>query len=472
MRKGETPRLIDRRQVLKTMGLAGAGGIAGAAAVNALAPTLLPEETVFEPNHSYWSLVLPPKNPPLMSHLEADVVVIGGGFTGLSAAYYLTESLPTKKVALLEATRCGNGASGRNGAMVLNLKHTEGEPEINRRMYQLTVDNVETLRKLSEAAGMDCELDQHGALTVMNSANQASQAQTDLRVAHAHGLPLEYWDKIQTAAAIGTPVYAGAVFDPGAGQVHPGKLLCLWKSLAEKGGVHIFEDTPVTAIREGALHSITTRDGFTVRAPLLVLATNAYTSKLGLLRAAVAPIFNYIGITPKLEPEQLRELNWKIPIPFNDNRQEVYYAGFTRDGRVHFGGGPVDYGFNNALRTPTNAAQRHAKLHREFGRVFPLLANVPFESQRSGIVDVSLDQNPAVGRMGRWNNILYGIGYSGEGVNLTSVFGRIIADLAAGKAEHWQWFPFLNRRPPYIPNEPFRWLAVEADLAYSRLTGA
>ena len=73
-------------------------------------------------------------------HLQADVVVIGGGFTGLSAAYYLTQSLPAKKVVLLEASRCANGASGRNGAMVLNLKHTDvGDPEVDRRMYQLTV---------------------------------------------------------------------------------------------------------------------------------------------------------------------------------------------------------------------------------------------------------------------------------------------------------------------------------------------
>jgi len=471
MRKGETFRRFSRRQVLKTIGLAGAGGVASAAAVNALAPKLWPEELVFETNHSYWSHALPPKTAALRSHLDADVVVIGGGFTGLSAAYYLTQSLPTKNVVLLEASGCGNGASGRNGAMVLNLKHTDGDAEIDRRMYQLTADNMVTLRKLSEAAGVDCELDQRGALTVMNSAKEARQAQADLQVAHDHGLPLEYWDENQTAAAIGTRIYAGALFDPGAGQVHPGKLLCLWKFLAERGGVRIFEDTPVTDIREGAVHTVTTRAGLTVRAPLLVLATNAYTSKLGLLRAAVAPLFNYVGITPSLEPERLASVGWGMRIPFNDSRQEVYYAGLTRDGRVHFGGGPVDYAFNNGLRAPADGAQRHANLHREFGRVFPMLADVPFEIQWSGIVDVSLDQNPAVGQTGRWNNIFYGIGYSGEGVNLASVFGRIIADLAAGNSAHWKWFPFLNRRLPYIPNEPFRWLAVEADLAYSRLTG-
>ena len=235
------------------------------------------------------------------------------------------------------------------------------------------------------------------------------------------------------------------------------------------------KDSPVTAIAEGALHIVTTQNGFTVRAPLLVLATNAYSSKLGLLRAAVAPIINYVGITPKLEPDQLQVVNWKTRIPFNDNRQEVYYAGLTQDGRVHFGGGAVDYGFNNALRTPANAAERHAKLHQEFGRVFPSLASVPFELKWSGIVDVSLDQNPAVGQMGKWNNILSGIGYSGEGVNLTSCFWpHPCADLAAGKAENWHLVSLssIASRHTFRMLRPFRWLwlAVEADLAYGRLT--
>jgi glycine/D-amino acid oxidase-like deaminating enzyme len=110
-------------------------------------------------------------------------------------------------------------------------------------------------------------------------------------------------------------------------------------------------------------------------------------------------------------------------------------------------------------------------LHREFARIFPSLADVTFERTWSGFVDVSLDQSPTVGQMGRHNNIFYGIGYSGEGVNLTSVFGRVIADLAAGRQEQWAWLPYLNRRPPYIPNEPLRWLAIKGDLAYTRLTG-
>jgi glycine/D-amino acid oxidase-like deaminating enzyme len=202
-----------------------------------------------------------------------------------------------------------------------------------------------------------------------------------------------------------------------------------------------------------------------------VLATNAYTSKLGYLSSAIAPIFNYVCITPPIDAADWNSVGWTTRIPFNDSRREVYYAGATRDRRVHFGGGPVDYCFNDGLRIPRDAGRRYAELQREFATLFPALAHIAFETTWSGLVDVSLDQNPAIGQIGRHQNIFYAIGYSGEGVNLTSVFGRVIADLAAGRREQWTWLPFLDRLPPYIPNEPFRWLAIEADLEYSRVTG-
>lgn len=460
-----------RRKLLKAIGITGAGGVAGLALVNGVSPRLWAEEAVFDANRSHWALALPPAGPALQSDIDVDVVIVGGGFTGLSTAYYMGKTLPGKRIAVVEAMACGNGASGRNGAMVLNLKNSAVSAQVCQRLYQLTVENLHTMRSLCAASGMDCELEQAGALTVASTAEEMRAARSDCNELRGLGLPLEFWDKDKVAAAIGVDAYAGGIFDPNAGQVHPGKLVRFWKTAALSAGVGIYEHTVVKSIEEGAVHELVTGGGHKIRAPMLVIATNAYTSKLGYLRGAVAPISNYVGITPALDQAQLMALGWKSLIPFNDSRREVYYAGLTRDGRIHFGGGPVDYAFNDGMGEPPRAAQRYAGLHREFARVFPRLADVPFERTWSGFVDVSLDQSPTMGQMGMHGNIFYAIGYSGEGVNLTSVFGRIIADLAAGNHAQWNWFPYLNRRPPYLPNEPLRWLAIQSDLAYSRLTG-
>ena len=466
-----------RRQFLKRITLAGAGALGTCGLVNAVAPLALPEERVFERNTSHWARALPPAQAPLTADLDADVVVIGGGFTGLSCAYYLRECLPGKRIVLLEASVCGNGASGRNGAMVLTM--TEGsymrlsdDPEIDRRLYELTASNIDILETLAAEHGIDCELERNGALQTVESSEQAAEATAFCARARDFGLPFEYWSRDRTVANIGTSAYAGALFDPGGAQVHPGKLVGLWKAAAMRAGVEIYEGTAVIDIQDNAIHEVTTAALNRVRTPVLVLATNAYTSRLGYLRRAVAPLFDYVAVTPELSDEQIEAAGWRLRIPYNDSRTEVYYAGLTRDRRIHFGGGPVDYSFNNGMRTRAEAATRYAELHKEFARHFPALARVGFESGWTGSVDMSLDGSPSVGTLGRHRNIFYGIGFSGHGVNLSSVFGRIIADLVANRAEQWGWLPFLNRLPPYIPNEPFRWLGIRADLAYTRWTEA
>jgi gamma-glutamylputrescine oxidase len=465
---------LSRRKLLKSTVIGGAGTIVGAAGVNSLAPIVLPEEMVFAPNHSHWAKALPPANPPLHADLEADVVVIGGGFTGLSTALHLRKDPANKKVVLLEASACGNGASGRNGAMLLTLTEDRymqwsGDPALDKKVYDLTVDNIRVLGELSTATGIDCELEQKGALQVCNTPEIAAAARVTIDNFRSAGFPFEFWDAEQTAAAIGTSVYKGAFYDPNSGQVHPGKLVRMMKAATESAGVEIYESTPVTHIEEGAVHTLTTANGRTVRAKALVLATNAFTSKLGYLRRVVTPISNYVGITAPLNRQQLDEVGWRSRIPFNDCRTEVYYFGLTQDNRIHIGGGPVDYSFNNGLRDRADSARHSQLLHEEMVRIYPKLTGVPFETTWGGWVDMSLDGSPAVGQMGKHKNVFYGIGFSGHGMNLTSVFGRILADLVAGRGERWSWLPYLNHLPPYAPNEPFRWLGVQMALGYYRV---
>jgi gamma-glutamylputrescine oxidase len=463
----------NRRSFLKRTAIAGAGTIAAAAGVNAISPLVLPDEMVFEANRSYWSRALPPANPALEEDIDADVAVIGGGFTGLSAAYYIRKNSPAKRVVVLEARVCGNGASGRNGAMMLTMTDDRfmewsGEPELDKRIYELTVGNIAHLKAISASSGIDCEIETNGALQVCNTSEIAAEGKSYIEKARGAGLPFEFWEKDQTAAALGTTVYAGALFDPNSGQLHPGKLVGMWKAAAQSAGAEIYEETPVVHVEEGRVHSLKILNGRTVRAKSLVLATNAYSSKLGYLRRAVTPVFDYVGITPPLDASLISEIGWKRRVPFNDSRTEVYYLGITRDNRIHIGGGPVDYSFNDGLRDRSDSARRYTTIQRELARIFPKLAGVNFETTWSGSVDMSLDGSPAVGVMGRFKNIFYAIGFSGHGVNLTSVFGRIIADLDAGRGEEWSRLPFVNRLPPYIPNEPFRWLGIQLALDYYR----
>jgi gamma-glutamylputrescine oxidase len=442
-----------------------------------MSPFLLPEKAAVDENHSYWSRVLPSPNPPLTQNLEADIVVIGGGFTGLSAAYYLRNQLRLRSVVLLEARRCGNGASARNGGMLLTMTEdrymqTGSDFVMDKKIYDLTVGNIRVLRGIAATANVACDLATDGALQVCNSPEQLAAGREYVAKARQSGIPVEAWDAGKTAQALGTGVYAGALFDPNSGQVHPGKLVAALKSAAESAGVQIYENSQVLHIDEGATHGIKTTNGFTVEAKTLVLATNAYSSKLGYLRSAACPVFDYVGITPPLSDAQFSALGWSSRAPFNDSRVETYYLGLTPDRRVHIGGGPVDYCFNNGTAEPPAARQGYQRIHAELLRIFPCLAGVNFEATWSGVVDMSLDQSPAVGVMGKHQNIYYAIGFSGHGVNLSSLFGRIIADLATGSAEQWSWLPFVNRLPPYIPNEPFRWLGIESALRYYRLTEA
>ncbi len=449
----------------------------GAVGLNQISPKIWREPMMFDPNRSYWARSKPPANPALAESINADVAVIGGGFTGLSAAYYIRTISPHKRVVVLEAQGCGSGASGRNGAMVLNMTddrymQLSADPTIDKRIYDLTAQNIQALLKLSAATGIDCELETNGALQVLNYSDEVKAAREYVKAARSAGIPVEFWSKQQVADAIGTGLYEGAFFDPNGGHVHPMKLVHMWKAAAESAGAEIYEDTVVANIEEGHEHVLQTSRGFIVKAKSLVLATNAFTPRLGYFRNSIVPVHEYVAITPPLNEQQLAGIGWQRHAPFNDSRTEVIYLGLTRDNRIHIGGGRPSYFFNNGVGDPSDAAPHYKQLQRELARLYPKLEGIEFEAAWSGIVDWSLDEAPSVGRTGKNNNVFYGLGYSGHGVNLTSVFGRIIADLEAGREEQWKLYPFLNANLDYIPNEPFRWLAAKAGLAWYRLTGA
>jgi gamma-glutamylputrescine oxidase len=473
------PDLSTRRRFLKNAALVSGTAVVGSVALNQISPSIWHEPLEFAPNQSYWARSQPPQNPPLEEDIIVDVAVIGGGFTGLSAAYYIRSISPHKRIVVLEAKGCGNGASGRNGAMVLTMTEDRymnfsssptADKTIDKKIYDLTAENIRTLSKLSTATGIDCELEKNGALQVLVTSDDVKAAKAYVQQAQSLGMPVEFWDKQQLVSAIGTEAYEGAFFDPSGGQVHPMKLVHVFKAAAENAGAEIYENTSVVRIEEGPEHVLHTSNGHTIKAKSLVLATNAFTSKLGFFRNSIVPVHEYVAVTQPLSEQQLAGIGWRKRIPFNDTRTEVFYLGLTQDNRIHIGGGTPSYSFNNGNGDAGHAASHFAQLQRELARIYPGLSGMKFEAGWDGIVDWSLDESPSVGCIGQNKNIFYGLGYSGHGVNLTSVFGRIISDLEAGHEESWQQYPFLNASLDYVPNEPFRWLAAQAGLAWYRLS--
>jgi glycine/D-amino acid oxidase-like deaminating enzyme len=465
----------SRRRFLKTSAWAGGAAILGSAGLDRLSPWIWRDPLPLEPNGSYWARSQPAQNPKLTEDLNVDVAVLGGGFTGLSSAYFLRSVSPHKSVAVLEARGCGNGASGRNGAMVLTMTADRfmsfsSDPSMDKRIYDLTAENIRFLSKLSAATGIDCELDTQGALQVFDSHVDLKAAKDYVDKARSLGMPVEIWDAPRIAGAVGTDAYLGGFFDPNGGQVHPMKLVHAFKAAAQGAGAKIYENTVVVSIEEGREHVLRTGEGRTVRAKSLVLATNAFTPGLGFLRNSILPLKEYVAVTRPLSEQELREIGWRLRIPFNDSRMEVYYLGLTQDRRIHIGGGAPRYSFNNRTSSNGESSPHLLQLGRELARIYPKLSGVEFAQSWDGVIDWSLDAAPSVGCTGRYRNVFYGIGYSGHGVNLTSVFGRIIAELEAGRDEPWRPYPFVNNRLYYVPNEPFRWLAAEAGISYYALS--
>jgi glycine/D-amino acid oxidase-like deaminating enzyme len=239
-----------------------------------------------------------------------------------------------------------------------------------------------------------------------------------------------------------------------------------------KQGVAIYESTPVDAIREGTPHELVIGrgGGHVVRAKAIVLATSGYTPHLGYFRSGLLPVLSHVIATDPVSPELLHELGLDAIAGFFDDLPRLAYCSVDDQRRVIFGGGSTAayaYRFGNATTydaTLGDAATR--ALTQTLHGYLPRLADTPIRHRWSGPLDLTLPRHCAIGMLPP--NIYYGVGYSGHGITLANLAGRVIADLYAGEPDRWRELAFYNLRPSGIPPEPLRWLGYHA---YTKLTG-
>jgi len=425
---------------------------------------------VFDDNTSVWLEGAPPDTPApaLAKDLEVDIAIIGGGFTGVSAAYHLRKQNPTLGIALVEAKQLANGASGRNGGLVLNgLTVLDPGPELIAREYAITNAAIDGIEEIIREHRLAVRFDRTGCLNVATTAKSADAAQRECEHLRALGLPLRWIPSDQLPIKLQHT--HGAVLDPREGMLAGVDLLRAMRPVLVAQGVQIYEHTPVTRIREGATVELTTPNAV-IRARAIVLATSGYTPRLGYFKRGLLPVISHVIATAPLPESLVEKLGLASHAGFFDDSPRLAYCSLLPDRRLVFGGGSTAayaYRFGNATTFDARPDDTGGRaLHRMLLHYLPELADVPITHRWSGPLDLTLVRHCAIGVLGK--NMFYGVGYSGHGITLANLAGRVIADLHAGNHEPWKDLAFYQRRPSGIPPEPFRWLGYQL---ITKLTG-
>jgi gamma-glutamylputrescine oxidase len=383
-----------------------------------------------------------PEYPPLDGSVEADVAIVGGGFTGLQAAYNLAKK--GVRTVLIEAHRFGDGASGRNGGQLNTGQRAEAEvleEELGFERAKALFDLAENAKRhlMDFAASQDLDIEyMPGQLNVSHKARFEKEFRDHVEIAATrYGYPhMTFMDRAETEERVGSKRFHFGIRDTGTGHIHPMKLLVGIARAAKAAGASIHEKTPALKIeRVGGKAVITTARG-TIRADRALIACNAYIGNLEPQTAAhVMPIRSFIGATPVLD-------NYPKVIPGGeavaDTRFVVRYFRKTRDGRLLFGG--------REAYTADNPSDMTVHIRRQIAEIYPELRDIEITHAWGGSVGITLPRRPYV------REVMPGItsigGYSGHGVMLSNYCGKLYAEAATGGSTEFDHLKAL-KIPPF-----------------------
>lgn len=401
---------------------------------------------------------------PLEGEYSADVAIVGGGFVGLWTALTLKERDPNINVVILEQDICGGGASGRNGGFVMSWW-----PKIGSLLSFCTKEQALFLAHAAERAigelGEFCEqhqIDAHYARkgwlwTATTPAHIDSWNGTLDMCARLGVEPFTRVSREEVAKATGSDAHLAGVYERSNATVQPGALVRGMRDVAEKAGIRIFEQTPVTSIEPGKSVRLTSNKGH-VNATSVVLASNAWAASIPELSKLIVPVNSSIVVTEPI-PEKLKKMGWTGQESITDSQLMVDYYRTTRDGRIAFGKGTGALAYNSQINSTFSEHAESIELtEADFRRTYPELASTRLTNAWSGPIDRTYDSLPVFGTLSGSTNIHYGIGWSGNGVGPSRLGGRILASLALGSRDEWSTCPLVGRNCKTFPQEPFRYL--------------
>jgi glycine/D-amino acid oxidase-like deaminating enzyme len=419
----------------------------------------------------YW-LARAPRgmDSPLEGTQNADVAIVGAGFTGLWAAHHLKNLDPNLDVVVIDQGRAAYGASGRNAGMLGEaIDHTHGLAVAHfgvreaERLARLGKQNVAELRGFLEDRGIDCDLEQTGMLHVALKESQVEQLVADLHAARALGVSGQVvLNREEIRAEIHSERYMGALFNPSGILVDPVKLVEGLRREALARGVRIHEGTKVTALeRDGAAARVVATGE--VRARKVLLAMSAYTHHLlpeVLFR--FMPLYDYIITSNPLTNEEREIIGWRNRQGVADTRNFFKYYRLTKDDRVLWGTSEAQYYRGNRVDESCDHSERlYEHLRQSFGRHFPELANLAFPYAWGGPICATTRFTPFFGSA-LGGRVLYALGFTGHGLGTTHLAGKILAHMALAKPTELLELKLVTEKPFPYPPEPLRGWAVSA----------
>jgi glycine/D-amino acid oxidase-like deaminating enzyme len=399
---------------------------------------------------------------PLAGNTTADVLIVGGGFTGLWTAYFLKELRPELGVVVLEQDICGGGPSGRNGGFASGwwdeldgLVHLYGADAAVRACREIS-NSITGIGQFCDRHSVDAWFRHSGYVFAATGPRHELVCEHMARVATEVGVPEEMRSltREEVRARCVSPAFRSGVFMRDGASVQPAILARGLRRVVLQMGVTIHEGTRVIRLNDGP-EAVT--DGGIVRARHAVLAVNAWAAAWPQLARRVAAWSTYIVLTAPA-PEKLAEIGWNGGELISDLRQSLRYFRTTRDGRIAFGGGGgraaprIGDSFTHDARAVREAAEG-------FRLFFPSWSEVPIEDAWGGPIDVSPTHLPTFGTL-KPGNVYYALGYTGNGVAPSHLAGRVLADLAVGANSDLVRLPMVNVRSKMFPPEPLRSLGA------------
>jgi len=412
----------------------------------------------------------PTPERPLIGRSEADLVIVGGGFTGLWAAIQAKEADPGRDVVLVEAAKVAHGASGRPGGIVsTSIMHGLSNakrifPNDLEALERLGHDNAKGFADTLERYDIDAEIEWGGELTVAVDAAHLPGLKEEFELHQRHGYDVVYLDRDEAQAQVASPLYQGAVWSrSNSGTVHPAKLAWGLKAAALKLGVRLYEDSPLTDLEsDGAGLTVRTHDG-SLRAPKVLLATNAFAAGDRRIKHRVAAIRDRIIATEPLTDEQLARVGWANRQGVYDTRTQLNYTRLTKENRIVFGGRVGYYFGNDTDPSADRDVQTYERLAKVFFTTFPQLDDVAFSHAWGG--PIALTTRMAV-HFQRYHGgkVIYAGGYSGFGVSATRFGARLGLALLDDPSAPELKLDCAATLPNFIPPEPFRWIGAKVTM--------